>query len=190
MSGLAPAVTPSQRQVEILKSIERAHKTSQQLAGRVKIVLLAADDETNIKIAAKLGVNQQRVARWRRRWADGQLRLDTAETQILAWLDRVSAAPGCRDAETELAIAERELERLLVDMLSDNYRTGTPPTFTAEQIIRIIAIACEEPEECGYPISHWTPKEVAAEAIRRGVVEKISIRHVDRFLKGRGSQAA
>jgi len=190
MSGLAPVVTPTQRQTEILRSIERAHRTSQQLVGRVKIVLLASDSKTNIEIAAILGVDQQRVARWRRRWADAQFRLDTAETQMLACLDRVSADPGCRDAAADLAVAKRELERLLVDMLGDKYRSGTPPRFTAEQITRIIAIACEKPEESGYPVSHWTPKEIAAEAIRRGVVEKISIRHVGRFLKSGGSQAA
>lgn len=102
----------------------------------------------------------------------------------------MSADPGCRDAAAGLAVAEHELERLLVDMLRDKYRSGTPPKFTAEQITRIIALACEKPEDSAYPISHWTPKEIATEAIRRGVVEKISIRHVDRFLKAGGSQAA
>ncbi|MEP0854374.1 hypothetical protein NC991_28995 [Funiculus sociatus GB1-A4] len=33
-------------------------------------------------------------------------------------------------------------------------------------------------------MSHWTPTELAAEAIKRGIVEKISPRSVGRFLKG------
>jgi len=32
-------------------------------------------------------------------------------------------------------------------------------------------------------LSHWTPRELAAEVILRGVVKTISARHVGRFLK-------
>ncbi|MGH9935580.1 MAG: helix-turn-helix domain-containing protein, partial [Blastocatellia bacterium] len=36
-------------------------------------------------------------------------------------------------------------------------RSGTPPKFTAEQIVQIIAVSCEEPAENERPVSHWTP---------------------------------
>ena len=72
----------------------------------------------------------------------------------------------------------------MVEIVSDNYRCGGPATFMTEQITQIIALACEDPQDSGYPVTHWTPKKVRAEAIRRGIVETISIRHVDRFLKG------
>jgi hypothetical protein len=52
-----------------------------------------------------------------------------------------------------------------------------------------MAIACEPPESSGRPISHWTPGEIAAEAIKRGIVETISERHVGRFLKSGRPQA-
>jgi hypothetical protein len=52
-----------------------------------------------------------------------------------------------------------------------------------------MALACEAPADSERPISHWTPREVAAEAIKRGIVETISERHVGRFLKARRSQA-
>ena len=48
----------------------------------------------------------------------------------------------------------------------------------------IIAIACEDPEAAQRPFSHWTPGEVARESVRRGIIESISTRSVDRFLKG------
>ena len=57
-------------------------------------------------------------------------------------------------------------------------------TFTAEHLTQIIAVACEQPEECGRPVTHWTPRELTDEVIKRGIVETISPRHVDRFLKG------
>ena len=52
-----------------------------------------------------------------------------------------------------------------------------------EQVVKIVAIACESPEKRQRPVSHWTPKELADEAIKRGIVEKISPRSVGRFLK-------
>jgi putative transposase len=67
--------------------------------------------------------------------------------------------------------------------LHDAPRPGTPATFSAEQWCQIMALACEPPADSERPISHWTPREVAAEAIKRGIVETISERHVGRFLK-------
>src|SRR2546425_13010784 len=63
----------------------------------------------------------------------------------------------------------------------DAARPGAPATFRAEQWCQIIALACEPPAASGRPISHWTPREVASEAITRGIVETISERHVGRF---------
>ncbi len=71
----------------------------------------------------------------------------------------------------------------VVERLEDAERPGTPGTFTAEQWCQIIALACEPPELSGRPISHWTPRELADEAVRRRIVEHISTRHVGRFLK-------
>jgi len=51
-------------------------------------------------------------------------------------------------------------------------------------VAQIISLACEKPEDSGLPVSHWTPPELAREAAKRGIVESISPRQVDRFLKG------
>jgi putative transposase len=81
----------------------------------------------------------------------------------------------------EMGISER---------LSDAPRSGTPPRFSAEQMCQIMALACEEPQKSGRPISHWTPRELAEEAVRRQIVPRISPRQVGRFLKRCGPQAA
>jgi putative transposase len=76
------------------------------------------------------------------------------------------------------------LEELKVEArLSDAARSGSPGKFSAEQLVHIIAIACEDPAASGYPGSHWTVKEIAREMVKRGVVESISERQVGRFLK-------
>ena len=78
----------------------------------------------------------------------------------------------------------------VLERLQDAERPGAPATFSAEQWCQLIALACEPPEVSGRPISHRTPRELAAEAITRGIVATISERHVGRFLKSGRDQAA
>jgi putative transposase len=79
------------------------------------------------------------------------------------------------DDQANLAAAER---------LADAPRPGTPPTFTAEQICAVVALACAAPAESGVPITHWSQSALAREAMKGGLVETISHRSVGRFLKG------
>jgi putative transposase len=78
---------------------------------------------------------------------------------------------------------DKQLRQLIVEALSDEVRKGRPAIFTPEQICQIIAMACEQPEDSQRPISHWTPREVADEVIKRGIVTSISPRTVGRFFK-------
>ena len=71
------------------------------------------------------------------------------------------------------------------ERLADAPRSGAPATFTPEQICAVIAMACEKPSESERPISQWSQREIADEAIRRGLVPDISQRSVGRFLKKR-----
>ena len=81
-----------------------------------------------------------------------------------------------READDKHSVCER---------LADAARSGAPATYTPEQICALVAMACEKPSESERPISHWTQREIADEAIRRGIVPKISQRSVGRFLKKR-----
>ncbi len=78
----------------------------------------------------------------------------------------------------------------LAARLSDAPRRGTPAKFTPEQVCAIIAVACEKPAASGRAVSHWSQREVADEAMKRGLVDKISQRSVGRFFKRIGPQAA
>ena len=81
-------------------------------------------------------------------------------------------------------------DRCLADRFEDQPRSGAPPRISAEAWCQITALACEPPEQSGRPISQWTSRELADEAVQRGLVETISRRHVGRFLKGDRPQAA
>jgi len=59
------------------------------------------------------------------------------------------------------------LERALYDAK----RSGKPKTFQKEDEMRIVAIACTKAPEGR---SHWTGELLAEEAVKRGIVKKIS----------------
>ena len=69
------------------------------------------------------------------------------------------------------------------ERLSDAPRSGTPARITAEQICRIVALACEPPSRSDRPVTHWSQQELADEAMKRGIVARISQRSVGRFFK-------
>ncbi len=81
-----------------------------------------------------------------------------------------------RQAEDKCSVCER---------LADAPRSGAPPTYTPEQICAVVAMTCEKPADSERPISQWSQREIADEAIRRGLVPNISQRSVGRFLKKR-----
>lgn len=147
---------------EILESILRRRNAPLWLVIRVRIIIQALAGYANTKISQELGVDRGSVRLWRERWH--------AATEKREMLEADEASP-------------QELEAFIIDSLRDSYRSGTPPKFSPEQVVQIVAIACEDPQASGYPVSHWTPKEMALEAIKRDIVESISPRHVGRFLK-------
>jgi putative transposase len=74
-------------------------------------------------------------------------------------------------------------EKNIESRLKDLQRTGSPCKFTAEQKCKIVSLACEKPELYDRPITHWTNGELVNEAIKQGIVQKISPRHVGYILK-------
>lgn len=83
--------------------------------------------------------------------------------------------------ERWLASSEKGIP--VVERLQDAERSGAPATFSLEQILQLFAMACEKPETYGRPISHWTPRELASEMVKQGIVQRISPRHVGRLLE-------
>jgi transposase len=78
-----------------------------------------------------------------------------------------------------IALKDMSIEERLQDLP----RPGAPSRITADERCQIEALACEEPEEAGRPITNWTAREIADEILQRGIVEHISPRHAARLLK-------
>lgn len=73
-------------------------------------------------------------------------------------------------------------ERAVLERLQDNERRGAPMKFTLEQQVECMAIACQDPQQYGRPISHWSAHELADELIKQEIVKQISPRQVGRWL--------
>ena len=159
---VAPTIMLTARQRACVEQIARRQTNPQRLVRRAKLLLAMDAGATNSQIARQMHLNRGTVCLWRHRW--------------------LALTPKLAQGEVE-GVSDKALTTMIAAVLTDTPRPGTPATFTAEQIVQIVAVACEPPEESGRPISHWTPREVADEVRKRGMVETISTRSVGRFLK-------
>jgi putative transposase len=161
MPGKAAKVIVTERQLATLKTMIGSSTCPQGVAQRARMIVLAFAGQSNETIARQLQCERHMVGVWRRRWVRGFARLVLVE---------------CGEKSSALA---RAIERFL----SDSPRRGWAGKFSGEQVAQIIAVACEPPEQCGRPVTHWTPSELADEVKKRGIVAAISARQVGRFLK-------
>ena len=151
----------TERQKTTLEQITRRQTASQNLVRRANIILTIAAGMNNQQTGQCLILNRETVGVWRERW--------------------LKARPTLLSAEKE-TVGAQEWLGLIETVLSDAPRSGTPATFSPEQIVQIVAVACEKPQLSGRPISHWTPRELADEVSQRRIVTTISPRSVGRFL--------
>lgn len=131
---------------------------------RARIVLLAADGFNNMQISTQVGLGQDSASKWRGRF--------------------LKSLPLLQE------VAEKDpshLEEAVSSFLNDCPRPGQPSHYTDEQIIKILGIACRDPQEFGYEVSHWSLNLLVDAVIKEGIVESISAKTVSRFLKYGGN---
>ena len=165
---VSPRVQLTARQRACLEQIARRQTSPQRLVRRAKILLALETGATQCHVMRQMHLNRGTVQVWCRRWC-----------ALASKLEQMEADES----------SDKALTTVIVEALTDHPRAGTPATFTAEQIVQIVAVACEDPADSGRPVSHWTPREVAEEVCKRGIVETISTRSVGRFLKSGGFAA-
>jgi putative transposase len=155
-------ITLTERQRAVIVSLARSQAKAYRLVQRANMINEMAGGATNREVARRTNRSRITVRLWRSRWLAASQRLELAEKE---------------------GVDEQRLSQIIEDLLCDEYRCGTPATFTPEQIVQIVAISCERPEESERPISHWTPRELAEEAVKRNIVQSLSTRSAGRFLK-------
>jgi putative transposase len=114
---------------------------------------------------------------------------------VLAAADGLNNAQIARHLDVSLPTVRRWRERWLmlqciplcdldlVERLTDVPRPGRPIQISDAQVCQIVRIGCEAPAASGRPITEWTGREIADEAVRRKIVERISPRHAARLVK-------
>ncbi len=146
----------------------RRQTSPQRLVRRAKILLALETGAHQCQVMRQMHLKRGTVQVWCRRWC-----------ALASKLEQMEADEG----------SDKALTTVIVEALTDYPRAGTPATFTPEQIVQIVAVACEDPMDSGRPVSHWTPREVAEEVRKRRIVETISTRSGGRFLQSGGCAA-
>jgi len=132
-----PKATPivlSQLERDCLESGRRCTSKPYRLVQRAQLILLAADGQSNTAIESQLQLGRRSVREWRNRWYD------------------LSQQWSC-DQEVETV---KQLLPSIEAALSARPRPGSPSKFSVEQIVEIVAVACELPASSGRPLSHGT----------------------------------
>jgi transposase len=144
-------------------------------------VVLAADERQDLEALLRRHTTAQQIA----------LR---ARIVLAAAAGRNNAQIG-RDLALSLPTVRRWRERWLIFQgipfselsldarLTDVPRPGRPIQISDAQVCQIVRIGCEAPADSGRPITEWTGREIADEAIRRKIVAQISPRHAARLVK-------
>jgi len=149
---------------------------------RAAAILLSPEERSGLEHLTRSPSTPQALARRARMilMAGDGARVDETAACLGVWRKTVSQWRGrwLSASRSGVPVWER---------LSDAPRSGTPARITAEQICRIVALACEPPSRSDRPVTHWSQQELADEAMKRGIVERISQRSVGRFFKRIGS---
>ncbi len=161
MCGKAAKTQWTVRMHEILQQLSVSRNVGNSVVTRAKFILMAFEKDENQTIACRLEVCAKTVGLWRRRWRDSFPAL----------------------LQMQFAESDAAFRRAIIECLSDAPRSGSPGKFTAEQIVGLIGIACEPPENSGRPVTSWTGTELADESQKRGLVDSISSSHVNRILR-------
>ena len=162
----SPAIPMSDCQHQTLSKIVNEHKLGQQLAKRIKILLLAKEGFSNAAVFRVLNTTVNTVKKWRTRW--------------LSTYEELSVLEKDKDFSKE---SKENYRQLLLDILEDLPRSGSPKKFSLSQEQAIVSLACDKPENHGIPMSSWSEEMLAQVAKTKGIVESISRAQVGRILK-------
>ena len=99
---IAPAIELTEKERVTLQGLSRGKKVSVRLAERSAIVLLAAEGNENIAIAAQLKMTRQKVARWRDRYAKQGIKGIEMDAPRSGRIPKISAVRKAQVIQTTL----------------------------------------------------------------------------------------
>ena len=156
-----------QERILLEKQVNR-HSLKKRLYHRIKIILLAHSNEKVAEISRQLQVSLPTVHRW-----------------IDYWIYDYSMIKEARKGLDGKGITGNKLTDLMLSILEDGERSGAPARITTNEKIQIQTLACSDPLETGFPITHWTHVELSKAIVEQQIVARISPSQVGRILKKR-----
>lgn len=148
----------------VLEKACRQKTIAHGLVERCEVILGYSRLPNQSELSRQLGQNRGFIIRWIKRWKQKEA-------------ERKAFLADYRQG----SINQREYEKQLLSSLSDEQRSGAPPTFSAHQRQQLIAMACSSPADFGLPFSHWSHQLLSVQAQKTGIL--ISARHLGRILK-------
>ena len=163
MSRTAVTIELDDSEHGILTKIYHKRSVPEFIKQRIRAVLAAASGWQNKEIATKHGLEVHFIGMWRNRFAKHHR----------CW------------KQTDAPLRPAMNETLILGWFADQKGRGRKETITPEQRTKIAAMSLESPEQSGLPVTQWTLALLADEAIRRGIVDTISVSSVRTILKKR-----
>ena len=118
---------------EILESISRSTKSQARIVKRATIFIMSSDGKSDPEIANAVNLHVNIIGKWRRRFAEAY--------GMLAGIEQ-------DDPDN--------LEESINGLLLDNPRPGAPEDYDANQRALVVTMACQNPNDYGFEISHWS----------------------------------
>lgn len=151
----------------MLKAAIKRRTIEQCITQRMQVIYLSKEGYKVKDIVKEVGLNAKTINTWRNYWKE-----------------RVASIQVSPD---DLRDANRQLQTKLYEAFCDKPRSGSPARITESEIARLIALACELPENYGYPVSKWTLNLLSCQAKKMNI--EISPAHYGRVLKKRLTSA-
>jgi len=143
--------------------------TTQSELRRIRIILHIHNKPVNFSLFAReLGYDRETISCW-------YYRIREANKD---WPVKVVNALN----EPGHAGEQLRRQRIALQILSDNPRSGAPCRYSVEQYTGIVALALKFPSEFDRPITHWSARELTEEIHKQEIAPGISQRQVQRFL--------
>ena len=113
----------SNLQIQILEELINASLTPKNVVVRASIVRMFVQGVAPTPISRTLCISYPTLYKWQNRWMKATADLNKIETRS----------------------SKSELKKAILDVLKDGYRSGAPPKFTEDQVMKILALACKSP---------------------------------------------
>ena len=152
MSRHAVQITISKRVEGLLISSIKKRNIESHYQKRMSIIYQSSLGTENQEIAREMKCSPVTVRKWRKRWK-------TFEDAI----KQIEMGLGNKTAN------KIDLLYKIKEVLTDLPRSGPPSRITNSEKARLVALACESPQDYGLPFTVWTHKELSAQAKKMGI---------------------